>query len=240
MNGGCKDTSGVGEGAESTPVNFGNRTRDPFCQKSCSRRPVKQSTCMLLLGWLVIGLTDACTQSRREPSEGTPLAATASVADPGVVDTTVVIDNVGPILPAPPGGLTNSIAQQLVEAGFKAKGNYLRGEEPLGADTTGLSSCLAFDTSRTLDINHDGHRDALVSYWLMPCGSSGTCFLPTKALLVSESIGYRLIGEKFIPDEFTVETCLTDAQGQPVVQVSDWDCSEHRERRRLTVRIRLQ
>ena len=195
----------------------------------------------LLLCWAVSGLTSGCTmEPLLRPTARKTLVPTHSVIGSRVVDTTIFIRNVGPLLPQSAGQLTPVGAQRLVEKYYQRKGYRLCGTESFAADTTGLASCVAFDTSRIVELNHDGRADALVSYWLMPCGSSGTCFWPTKALLISEVAGYRLIGEQFIADEFSIDTIRSGADGRPVIAVGDWDCSEHRLRRQLNVRLLLR
>lgn len=159
----------------------------------------------------------------------------------GVVDTTVIVRDSGLVITKAVDQLTNVAAQQLVEVFYQGKGFYIQGAAPLAADTDGVSLCVGFDTCRTLgDLNQDGRVDGLVSYWLMPCGSSGTCFWPTKALLVSRPTGYRLVGEGFVSDYASIDAVELAQKQQLLLRVSHWDCSEHRVLRRLNVRLRLR
>jgi len=81
--------------------------------------------------------------------------------------------------------LTQQVAEETVLKWFKTKG-FCNTEEITdeNIETDFIDNvCVSFDTLYPVDLNKDNCMDGIVSYWLIPYGSSSHCWQPQKAII---------------------------------------------------------
>ncbi|MVN23539.1 hypothetical protein GO621_18625 [Mucilaginibacter sp. HMF7410] len=98
-------------------------------------------------------------------------------------------------------------AKEFLYMYFKSKGvinrNDLKGK--LSNDEEKI--CVEYDTIYKIHTNK--FSGAIISYWLGPAELNGHCFQPNKAIIIASNNNYKIAGEQFIPNSFSIDSCLT-------------------------------
>ncbi len=90
---------------------------------------------------------------------------------------------------------------------FKSKGVINRNELKGKLSNDEEKICVDYDTIYKIRTNK--FSGAIISYWLGPAELNGHCFQPNKAIIIASSNRYRIVCEHFIPNSFSIDSCLT-------------------------------
>ena len=156
-----------------------------------------------------------------------------------VVDTAISIQLPASISPLT--GLTKIKAKSILYKHFISKG-YLTddfvAQRLVLNDTDADNLSVTFDTkySDLFFISNGSRSFAVVTYWLAPPLASGHCFQPHKAIIIKTVSGYKITNEDFIPDRFSIKH-ITSAKGGVIMEVSDYECANHIDLRKLRINL---
>lgn len=159
-------------------------------------------------------------------------------------DTLIFVDSLDFLTTENKMVLTNETAHAILLDYFKNKRDYYPEEimtlDSLMAhdfDDDHMPMCIGFDTLYKTKLNNDDVLDGIVSYWDMPCGASGTCYLPQKAIIVSISDKYYITNTDFIPNNYSIDSIRQD-KAFTYIYGNEFDCANHTIIRSYKARIK--
>jgi hypothetical protein len=71
----------------------------------------------------------------------------------------------------------------------------------------------------------------------MPCGASGNCYQPHKAMIVNISNKFYITNTDFIPDNFSIDSIKQDKKFIYIYS-KEYDCGNHTYNRAYCMRIK--
>jgi len=159
-----------------------------------------------LMTFIVVITVLSC--KRKEVEIPVAVGKITDTLNKNVVDTILAIDSLNFTDLIGSSTLTEAIAQKVLKDYYAAKGihNYDTDYQ----DEEGNQMCAYYDTIYKCNLNNDRHEEAIISYWLMPCLSSGTCFQPTRAIITKINGKYKLISAELLPSYFNIDTVTSD------------------------------
>ena len=147
------------------------------------------------------------------------------------LDTTIVLRNLNSGSSKINFRLNAKVAQKILYKYFEYKGYLLQGN--LKTAPTDSDLCVQFDTAYLVNLNKDKYIDAIVRYWLAPCGASGHCFQPHNGMLVSKDGGYVVLNEDFVPVSFLVDSVVNGPGQHPYIYFTEYNCAENQNLRSI-------
>lgn len=154
-----------------------------------------------------------------------------TISDNTTIDTILAVDSLNFLGLENHETLTKEIAHSTLLEYF-AKRNYYP-EEKISLDSLliypvdeDLPMCIGFDTLYTAHLNKDKILDGIISYWQMPCGASGSCYLPHVAIITKIHNKYSIINIDFIPDNYTIDSISQD-KDFTLIHGKVYDCGIH-------------
>jgi hypothetical protein len=137
-----------------------------------------------------------------------------------LLDTIIILPNLQPSK----NNLTKQIAKAILFKYCKAK-SICDASNP--KEMPKATESVDYDTLYFVNLNNDSFPDAIILYWITPVGASGHCYQPTEAMIVSESNGYKLENEGFLPDDFRIDSVASD-KNRVFVYGDEYDCSDNK------------
>ena len=153
-----------------------------------------------LLATLLIVCLFSCKKER------TLTHAMVKNVEDSAIDTLLKVDSLNFIDPEGNSKLTETIAKQVLDKYYSAKG--IHDFETDHQDDEGNQMCAYYDTLYTYNLNNDKHEDGIIEYHLMPCLASGHCYQPTHSIITRINGKYKLVNAEFLPSQFGIDSVV--------------------------------
>lgn len=98
------------------------------------------------------------------------------------------------------------------------------------------TNCVSFNNAYFADLNNDNYTDAILTYWLMGCTSSGHCFQPTKAILLNNNGKLKIQDIDFIPENYAIDS-IKLVNDFVKIYGYDYDCRNHQVIRNFEITL---
>lgn len=147
------------------------------------------------------------------------------------IDTILSVDSLDFLESTNPDTLTKELSHKTLLEYFSKKGYFAQEKVSLDSLLTypvdnEEPMCIMFDTLYTTHLNKDRILDGIVTYWQMPCGASGHCWQPHRAMIVSINKKYTIINTDFIPKSYLIDSITTNYD-KTFINGKIYDCGNH-------------
>jgi hypothetical protein len=142
------------------------------------------------------------------------------------LDTTIFLN-----MPKSVGGngkngiMTDEMVKKVLFTHYKRQG-FISDIERDASNFIQNTNCVLFNNAYFADLNNDSYTDAILTYWLMGCTSSGHCFQPTKAILLNNKGKLKIQDIDFIPTNYTIDSVKL-VNDFVKIYGYDYDCVNH-------------
>jgi hypothetical protein len=148
-------------------------------------------------------------------------------------DTLVVLGGIDPVFKPPNDSVGDEKTKATLHKHFRGKGYVIPGESP--PPFSEENYVVMYYRRHDAYLTQDTLTDAIVEYWLIPSGGTGSCFLPHKAMLIQTRKGPKLMHVDFIDPSLEIDSVGHDPN--LILYCSEIDCSNHKSRTHYAVRI---